>query len=116
MGAKREAGIEPQPAEPYLAGYSYPYAGYPYNYGYNPYYNVVKPAEDTVTKTVEEKEAVGSPVVYNYGHPYSPYSLPYGLHPYTATHLPTHYITKREAEAEPTAEAEADPYLIYGNY
>merc|ERR1712105_387426 len=79
---------------------------HPYTYGYNPYFvrTAVKPKEVEATDETTEVKKVVSPLVY------SPYTYPYGYTGYTG--YSHHYIGKREAEAEP--EAEADPYLLYG--
>merc|ERR1711994_540619 len=62
---------------------------------------------------------------YGYGYNYAP--LTYTYAPYTYSHVYGHYglghygyygRKKRDAEAEPTADAdaEADPWLLYGGY
>merc|ERR1711935_1183299 len=104
------AATEAEPkadADPYLV-----YGGYPYTHGlthgltygaYNPYYTlpVVKAAEAEEKKTVVPLGHY--PVNYGYyGHPL------------------THYYGKRDADAEPTADAaadaKADPWLAYSGY
>merc|ERR1712012_532448 len=113
-------------ADPWLtygyAGYGLPYAGvyggyrtygaYPYSYAY---YGK-RSAE-------AEPEAEADPALlystYGYGVPaystYSAYPYTYGARTYTYGAYPyTHYAYgKRSAEAEPKADAEADPALLY---
>merc|ERR1712055_227794 len=116
---KREAEAAPEAeADPYLI-----YGGFPCTYPYL-HHPVIKPVKvEADVKTAEDKKEV-LPLVYNYGHPYG---LGFGYHgvPVVKTvtgktlvsptyGIPTHYITKREAEARPEAEAEADPYLVHG--
>jgi len=83
---------------------------------------VIKTVEEDESEKIEDKKDV-TPVVYN-----NPIGLTYrqGLtYPYHGVPLvntvasPTlgfrhHFITKREADAEPKADADADPYLLYG--
>merc|ERR1719242_1365790 len=99
------AATEAEPkaeADPYLVYGGYPYTGLTHGltYGaYNPYYTlpVVKAAE----ADVKAVEPLHYPINYGYyGHPL------------------THYYGKREAEAEPAADAEAkaDPWLAYSGY
>merc|ERR1712117_921644 len=106
------AAAEAEPkadADPYLIYGGYPYThGLTYGAGYHPYYTypIVKKAEEAEVKEAdsEEKKTV-IPLHYpiNYGY--------YG-------HPLTHYYGKREAEAEPAADAEAkaDPWLAYSGY
>merc|ERR1712156_263545 len=106
------AAAEAEPkadADPYLIYGAYPYThGLTYGAGYHPYYTypIVKKAEEAEVKEAdsEEKKTV-IPLHYpiNYGY--------YG-------HPLTHYYGKREAEAEPAADAEAkaDPWLAYSGY
>merc|ERR1712112_798501 len=116
---KREAEAAPEAeADPYLI-----YGGFPYNYRYL-HHPVIKPVKaEAGVKTAEDKQEV-LPLVYSYGHPYGP---GFGYHgvPVVKTvagktlvpstyGIPTHYIGKREAEAAPEAEAEADPYVFNG--
>merc|ERR1711931_409964 len=58
---------------------------------------------------------------HGYGyHGYAPFAYSYA--PYTYSHVYSHYglpyayYGKRSADAEPEADAEADPYLLYGGY
>merc|ERR1712102_184453 len=62
---------------------------------------------------------------HGYGYGYAP--LTYSYAPYTYSHVYNHYglghyglayygRKKREAEAEATADPEADPWLLYGGY
>merc|ERR1712117_240074 len=59
------------------------------------------------------------PYAYGYGYHYAPHAYSYAPFSYAGVYshygLPHHfgYYGKREAEAEPTAEAEADPWLSY---
>merc|ERR1712127_442184 len=131
---KRKAEAEPEAdakADPYLIygygnGYGNGYgAGYGYHpYGYNPYYTlpIVKPAEAAEKAVaVEEKKTVVPSLLYHPGYPYG-----YQGYPLVNTVAGTktvlgaplahygHYYGKREAEAEPAAEPEADAY--YGYY
>merc|ERR1712110_423955 len=105
-------------ADPWLA-YS-GYTGYPYSYGHLPYYT-----HPVVTKKVvkaadgEEKTVVPLTLpyggLYNYGYGYTGYPVVKTVAGKTIV-SPLHYYGKRSAEAEPTADAdaEADPYLTYG--
>jgi len=94
------------------------YAGLPYHY---PLVYNVKPAEEAEAKADEAKPVVPAlyynhlpytygyhyPSVYNYGHVYSPYVY----------HVPAvAAATKEKREAEPAADAEADPWYSYGYY
>jgi len=94
------------------------YAGLPYHY---PLVYNVKPAEEAEAKADEAKPVVPAlyythpytygyhyPSVYNYGHVVSPYVY----------HVPAvAAATKKEKrEAEPAADAEADPWYSYGYY
>merc|ERR1719173_340719 len=98
------AATEAEPkadADPYLVYGGYPYTGLTHGitYGaYNPYYTlpVVKAADAEEKKTVVP---LHYPINYGYyGHPL------------------THYYGKREAEAEPTADAYADGHSGYLPY
>merc|ERR1719460_1481130 len=100
------AATEAEPkadADPYLVYGGYPYTGLTHGITYGPYYPlpVVKAAEADVKAVDAEEKKTVVPLHYpiNYGHGY------YG-------HPLTHYYGKREAEAEPTADAEAkaDPW------
>merc|ERR1712200_357810 len=53
---------------------------------------------------------------YGYGYPsvYSGLHHPYAYGAYYRPYAGYHYLGKRSAEAEPNADAEADPYLLYG--
>merc|ERR1711936_197948 len=56
---------------------------------------------------------------YGYGLPYSSVYRSYGAYPYgyrTYGAYPYTYYGKRSADAEPEADAEADPALLYGAY
>merc|ERR1711909_236105 len=56
---------------------------------------------------------------YGYGLPYSSVYRSYGAYPYgyrTYGAYPYAYYGKRSADAEPEADAEADPALLYGAY
>jgi len=125
---KRDAGAEPEPeadADPWIAYGGYPYTGYHgLTYGYHPYYapTVVKPVEaEADVKAVEDKKTV-VPAVYGYGYPnYYPYGVNYPVgkpivSPLSTYGYPHHFITKRDATAEPAADpgAKADPWLTYG--
>jgi hypothetical protein len=94
------------------------YAGLPYHY---PLVYNVKPAEEAEAKADEAKPVVPAlyythpytygyhyPSVYNYGHVVSPFVY----------HVPAvAAATKKEKrEAEPAADAEADPWYSYGYY
>merc|ERR1712208_255847 len=111
MGAEAEPAADAEAkADPWLA-YS-GYAGYPYAH-HLPYYT-----HPVVTKKVvkaadgEEKAVV--PLTLPYG---GLYNYGYGYHGYPVVKtVASHVIAKRDAEAEPAAdaEAEADPWLAYG--
>merc|ERR1711990_1314006 len=65
-----------------------------------------------VTSSVVAKPEAGADANQGYG---SPVYTPYGHSGHGYGHLPYgHPLSKREAEAEP--EAEADPALLYGGY
>merc|ERR1711971_1294498 len=96
--AAPEAEADPE-ADPWFAyGHPYAYSGLTY-----PYRNVL-PA----LKKVEKVDA--KPVTYAL--------RPYGAYPYGVNHplVYSHHVGKREAEATPEAnpEAEADPWYTYG--
>eukprot|EP00091_Calanus_sinicus_P017265 TRINITY_DN3724_c0_g1_i1.p1 TRINITY_DN3724_c0_g1~~TRINITY_DN3724_c0_g1_i1.p1 ORF type:complete len:254 (-),score=91.24 TRINITY_DN3724_c0_g1_i1:85-738(-) len=98
--AAPEAEADPE-ADPWLAyGYGHPYAYSGLSYPYR-----VLPT----LKKVEKVEA--KPVTYAL--------RPYGAYPYGVHHplVYSHHLGKREAEATPEAnpEAEADPWFTYGN-
>ena len=115
---KREAEAEPAAdaeakADPWLA-YS-GYAGYPYVYGARPaYYSHPLVTKKVVTKAVDGEKKTVLPYVLPYG---GLYNYGYGYHGYPVVKtVASHVIAKRDAEAEPAAdaEAEADPWLAYG--
>merc|ERR1719342_1218510 len=102
------AATEAEPkadADPYLV-----YGGYPYTHGltygaYHPYYTlpVVKAAEAEVKAADEDETKKVVPALHY------PISYGYPLH---------HYYGKRDADAEPAADADAkaDPWLAYSGY
>merc|ERR1712007_367144 len=55
---------------------------------------------------------------YGYGYPsvYSGLHHPYAYGAYYRPYAGYHYLGKRSAEAEPKADAEADPALLYSTY
>merc|ERR1719229_151128 len=104
------AATEAEPkadADPYLVYGGYPYTGLTHGltYGaYHPYYTlpVVKAAEAEVKAADEDETKKVLPLHY-------PISYGYPLH---------HYYGKRDADAEPAADADAkaDPWLAYSGY
>merc|ERR1719325_472722 len=100
-------------ADPWLA-YS-GYAGYPYVYGARPtFYSHPLVTKKVVTKAVDGEKKTVLPYVLPYG---GLYNYGYGYHGYPVVKtVASHVIAKRDAEAEPAAdaEAEADPWLAYG--
>jgi hypothetical protein len=129
------AAAEPEAeADPYYYynGHYNGYTGYPHTYGLHhpfvgayahyPYYHVpavakakeVKVEEPVVAKEV--KPAVYTvPQVYGYPHHYQYPAVTYAK-PYTyyANSVGAVHIVKREAEAEPTAEADPNAWYGYG--
>merc|ERR1719431_306807 len=130
--ADTETVAEKKPATPVVYSYGHPYN---YNYLYRANYPVVNPVHGLSTytygkrdagaeadvKAVEDKKTV-VPAVYGYGYPnYYPYGVNYPVgkpivSPLTTYGYPHHFITKRDATAEPAADpgAKADPWLTYG--
>jgi len=88
------------------------YGAYPYSYGY-----YGKRSADAEPEAAADAEADPALLygAYGYGHTYGAYPYAYGYgqtygaYPYT-------YYGKRSADAEPEADAEADPALLYGAY
>merc|ERR1719400_2146473 len=126
---KREAEAEPTAdadadakADPWLA-YS-GYAGYPYAYGHSGYLPYVSHPVVTkkVVKTVDGEKKTVVPYalpyggLYNYGYGYSGYPVVKTVAGKTIVSPLTtyHHLGKRSADAEPEADAEADPWLAYG--
>merc|ERR1719365_314191 len=100
-----EPKADAAPADPYLV-----YGGYPYTHGLtygglHPYYTlpVVKAAEAEVKAADEDETKKVVPALHY------PISYGYPLH---------HYYGKRDADAEPTADADAKaaPWLAYSGY
>merc|ERR1712179_745150 len=126
--AEPEADANADPAVLYGAyGYGLPYASvyggyrtygaYPgYSYGY-----YGKRSADAEPEAAADAEADPALLygAYGYGHPYSSVYRSYGAYPYgyrTYGAYPYAYYGKRSADAEPEADAEADPALLYGAY
>ena len=114
-GLPYTTGVHAYSAYPYAYGHR-AYSAYPYTYGTYAYGKRSAEAEP-------EAEAEADPALlystYGYGVPayrtYSAYPYTYGARTYTYGAYPyTHYAYgKRSAEAEPKADAEADPALLY---
>merc|ERR1712099_189044 len=89
--------------------------GYPYVYGARPtFYSHPLVTKKVVTKAVDGEKKTVLPYVLPYG---GLYNYGYGYHGYPVVKtVASHVIAKRDAEAEPAAdaEAEADPWLAYG--
>merc|ERR1719348_484814 len=119
-------------ADPYLL-----YANHgvlPYHYQYQPVvYTAPQKAEDSEAEAEAEPAKAVVPLSYPYTHPlvYNTHHLVYNTHPLAYNTLPSLYnyhplvhtalpsvaskkVEKREAE--PSAEAEADPWYAYSNY
>merc|ERR1712150_131272 len=128
--AEPEADAKADPALLYGAyGYGLPYAsvygGYrtygaygAYAGGYGYYGKRSADAEPEAAADAEADPALlyGA---YGYGLPYSRVYRSYGAYPYgyrTYGAYPYAYYGKRSADAEPEADAEADPALLYGAY
>merc|ERR1712184_221494 len=127
--AEPEADAKADPAVLYGAyGYGLPYASvyggyrtygaYPYTYG-GAYYG--KRSADAEPEAAADAEADPALLygAYGYGLPYSSVYRSYGAYPYgyrTYGAYPYAYYGKRSADAEPEADAEADPALLYGAY
>merc|ERR1712150_413822 len=128
--AEPEADAKADPALLYGAyGYGLPYAsvygGYrtygaygAYAGGYGYYGKRSADAEPEAAADAEADPALlyGA---YGYGLPYSSVYRSYGAYPYgyrTYGAYPYAYYGKRSADAEPEADAEADPALLYGAY
>merc|ERR1712076_329382 len=119
--AEPEADAKADPAVLYGAyGTGLPYAsvygGYPYSYGY-----YGKRSADAEPEAAADAEADPALLygAYGYGLPYSSVYRSYGAYPYgyrTYGAYPYAYYGKRSADAEPEADAEADPALLYGAY
>merc|ERR1712179_11035 len=126
--AEPEADANADPAVLYGAyGYGLPYAsvygGYrtygaygAYSYGY-----YGKRSADAEPEAAADAEADPALLygAYGYGLPYSSVYRSYGAYPYgyrTYGAYPYAYYGKRSADAEPEADAEADPALLYGAY
>merc|ERR1712226_306419 len=92
------------------------YGAYPYSYGY-----YGKRSADAEPEAAADAEADPALLygAYGYGLPYSSVYRSYGAYPYgyrTYGAYPYAYYGKRSADAEPEADAEADPALLYGAY
>merc|ERR1712110_492563 len=127
--AEPEADAKADPAVLYGAyGYGLPYASvyggyrtygaYPYTYG-GAYYG--KRSADAEPEAAADAEADPALLygAYGYGLPYSSVYRSYGAYPYgyrTYGAYSYGYYGKRSADAEPEADAEADPALLYGAY
>merc|ERR1712179_599254 len=128
--AEPEADAKADPALLYGAyGYGLPYAGvyggyrtygaygaYAGGYGY-----YGKRSADAEPEAAADAEADPALLygAYGYGLPYSSVYRSYGAYPYgyrTYGAYPYAYYGKRSADAEPEADAEADPALLYGAY
>merc|ERR1712179_144856 len=128
--AEPEADAKADPALLYGAyGYGLPYAGvyggyrtygaygaYAGGYGY-----YGKRSADAEPEAAADAEADPALLygAYGYGIPYSSVYRSYGAYPYgyrTYGAYPYAYYGKRSADAEPEADAEADPALLYGAY
>merc|ERR1711894_172801 len=128
--AEPEADAKADPAVLYGAyGYGFPYAGvyggyrtygaygaYAGGYGY-----YGKRSADAEPEAAADAEADPALLygAYGYGLPYSGVYRSYGAYPYgyrTYGAYPYAYYGKRSADAEPEADAEADPALLYGAY
>merc|ERR1712106_48635 len=125
---KREAAADAD-ADPYLL---YAHHGVlPYHYPYQPVvYSTVNKVEDSNAADTEAAEPVNHvvPVTFNYPytHPavYNAHPTVYNTHPSVYSYSPflhsvvpsvaTKKVVKREAE--PAAEAEADPWYAYSSY
>jgi len=134
-----EAEAEADPALLY-GSYGYPYAGvyggyraygaYPATYGYGyrtygayPYSYYGKRSADAQPEAEADAEADPALLYGSYGYPYAgvyggyraygayPATYGYGYRTYGA--YPYSYYGKRSADAEPEADAEADPALLY---
>merc|ERR1711910_124337 len=122
--AEPEADANADPAVLYGAyGYGLPYAsvygGYR-TYGAYPGYSFGyygKRSADAEPEAAADAEADPALLygAYGYGHTYGAYPYAYG---YGQTYgaYPYAYYGKRSADAEPGADAEADPALLYGAY
>merc|ERR1711910_164359 len=122
--AEPEADANADPAVLYGAyGYGLPYAsvygGYR-TYGAYPGYSFGyygKRSADAEPEAAADAEADPALLygAYGYGHTYGAYPYAYG---YGQTYgaYPYAYYGKRSADAEPEADAEADPALLYGTY
>merc|ERR1712045_213493 len=91
---------------------------------------VAKREAEPVAEATAEADAEADPEadpwlyysgLYGYGyHGYAPFAYSYA--PYTYSHVYSHYglpyayYGKRSADAEPEADAEADPALLYSHY
>merc|ERR1711915_86396 len=93
------------------------YAGYPYAYGAYPYAYGAHYIGKREAEAEPEADAALLYGAYGYSSPYAGYRAyagypyAYGAYPYA---YGAHYIGKREAEAEP--KADADAALLYGAY
>merc|ERR1712106_1234662 len=118
---KREAAADAD-ADPYLL---YAHHGVlPYHYPYQPVvYSTVNKVEDSNAADTEAAEPVNHVVPVTYTYPYT-HPAVYNAHPSVYSYSPflhsvvpsvaTKKVVKREAE--PAAEAEADPWYAYSGY
>merc|ERR1712179_263873 len=109
--AEPEADAKADPA--LLYGAYGAYGAYPYSYGY-----YGKRSADAEPEAAADAEADPALLygAYGYGLPYSSVYRSYGAYPYgyrTYGAYPYAYYGKRSADAEPEADAEADPALLY---
>merc|ERR1739847_231854 len=124
--AEPKAEAEADPALLYSTyGYHYPsvYSGlhHPYVYGsyyrpYGGYHYLGKRSAEAEPKAEAEADPALLYSTCGYGYPsvYSGLHHPYVYGSYYRPYAGYHYLGKRSAEAEPTADPEADPYLLYG--
>merc|ERR1712168_1773420 len=126
--AEPKAEAEADPALLYSTyGYGYPSVysrlHHPYAYGsyYRPYagyHYLGKSSAEAEPKAEAEADPALLYSTYGYHYPsvYSGLHHPYAYGSYYRPYAGYHYLGKRSAEAEPKAEAEADPALLYSTY